>query len=373
MTDTTDTTDTTDATDATDATGAGGATGSASPMWSVVIPRRSTDASRAGATDRPAPETLGYELVDRPEPPPVPNGWYAAMSSSELSAGDVVSFVAVERELVAFRDATGDAHVLAAHCPHMGAHLGGGSVRGDTLSCPYHGWCYDGDGACVEIPYNDGRIPSRARVRSFPVREQDGLVLFWFHAAGRDPDYEVPALEEADAPGWSAPHVYRAELVASLQDMAENNVDYTHFYFVHGRDALDESTSRFSTDGPFSTVVERFEDRDLTFTRYTYGPGVAVVRMPDVATILTTTTPIDRRHVRLLWHFHFPAGMEALADDIVEGVVGEHGLGADVPIWRDKVFAERPLLVKGDGPVTEFRRWYEQFYDGSRDDDGGAQ
>ena len=176
----------------------------------------------------------------------------------------------------------------------------------------------------------------------------------------------MPTFDEAHDPTWSEPHEYRGELVASLQDMAENNVDYTHFYFVHRRDALDESTSQFRTDGPFSTVVERFEEQDLTFTRFTYGPGIALLRIPNLATVLTTTTPIDRRHVRLLWHFYFPPGLEAVADDIIDGVVGEHGLGADEPIWRDKVFLERPLLVKGDGPITEFRRWYEQFYEGSR-------
>ena len=39
---------------------------------------------------------------------------------------------------------------------------------------------------------------------------------------------------------------------------------------------------------------------------------------------------------------------------------------------RDKVFLERPLLVKGDGPITEFRRWYEQFYEGSRPERSGV-
>jgi hypothetical protein len=53
-----------------------------------------------------------------------------------------------------------------------------------------------------------------------------------------------------------------------------------------------------------------------------------------------------------------------VADEIIDGVTGAHGLQADVPIWRDKIFRDRPLLVKGDGPVTEFRRWYGQFYEG---------
>jgi phenylpropionate dioxygenase-like ring-hydroxylating dioxygenase large terminal subunit len=340
--------------------------------WSMVLPRHTTDASRTGLVARPAPEELGYELVDRPEPPPVPNGWYAANSSASLQVGQVQSFIAVERQLVVFRDDRGAAHVMDAHCAHMGAHLGGGSVHGDTLQCPYHGWRYGGDGVVVEIPYNDSRIPSKACVRSYPVQEQDGLVLFWYHAAGAEPAYTVPTFDEAHDAAWSEPHEYRSELVASLQDMAENNVDYTHFFFVHGRDALDESTSQFSTDGPFSTVVERFDEKGLSFTRYTYGPGIALLRIPDLATVLTTTTPIDRRHVRLLWHFYFAPGIETVAEDIISGVVGEHGLGADTPIWRDKVFLERPLLVKGDGPINEFRRWYEQFYEGSRGAGAGA-
>jgi hypothetical protein len=164
--------------------------------------------------------------------------------------------------------------------------------------------------------------------------------------------------------GWTTAHVFRTEFVASLQDMAENNVDYTHFYFVHGREALDDSTSAFTTDGPFSKVVESFDESGLTFTRWTWGPGIAVLRVPDMMTVLTTTTPIDRRHVRLLWHFYVPDPLEPLIADIIEGVVGEHGLQADQPIWRDKVFRERPLLVKGDGPIIEFRKWYSQFYEG---------
>jgi phenylpropionate dioxygenase-like ring-hydroxylating dioxygenase large terminal subunit len=331
-------------------------------IWDMVIPK----SSDWGFEEHPvAPELGSYHTVDRPEPPPVPNGWYAVTSSDAL-IDEPLPFVAVERNLVAFRDAEGVAHVLDAFCPHMGAHLGNGVIEDGCLRCSYHGWRFDGDGACVEIPYSDGRIPSRARVGSHAVREQDGLVLFWHHAGGAAPDYEVPTFDEAHDAEWVGPREFRAEMVASLQDMAENNVDYRHFRFVHGRNENDSSTSEFSTDGPFSTVVERFDAHDLAFTRFTYGPGIALLRIPELATVLTTTTPIDRRHVRLLWHFYFPARIAAAADDVIAGVVGDHGLQADLPIWRDKVFLTKPLLVKGDGPITDFRRWYEQFYEGSR-------
>ena len=339
-------------------------------VWDSVIPKRrdyeSNDRRTSGPDSGPpiAREDVPYELGPQPESPPVPNGWYAIAPSRDLGAGDVLSIIAVERELVVFRGSDGVASVIDAHCPHMGAHLGGGTVSETTLACPYHGWRFDSSGTCVEIPYSDSRIPTKACVPSYPTREQDGMILFWFHAGGAEPDYEVPTVDERGAAGWSDAIEFRGELVASLQDMAENNVDYTHFHFVHGREALNDSTSKFTTDGPFSTVVERFEGEGLTFTRYTHGPGIALLRVPDFMTVHTATTPIDRRHVRLLWHFYLPEAMVGVADEIIEGVTGPHGLLADVPIWRDKVFRERPLLVKGDGPITEFRRWYDQFYAG---------
>lgn len=339
-------------------------------VWDTVLPARSS----VVPTDRRATRTAGmplevddlpYELDGRGEPPPVPNGWYALAASSDLAAGDVLSTIAASRELVVFRGGDGELGVVDAYCPHLGGHLGGGAVEGSTLACPYHGWEFDSSGACVEIPYSTGRIPSRACVRSYPVREVNGMVLFWYHVAGEDPTYEVPEITEPTDADFADGIEWRGAFTAALQDMAENNVDYTHFHFVHRREALDASTSRFSTDGPFSTVVETFSEENLTFTRWTYGPGVALLRVPGLMSVLSATTPVDRRHVRLLWYFYLPHAMAELADEIIDGVVGPFGLGADQPIWRDKVFRDRPLLVKGDGPVMEFRRWYEQFYEGN--------
>lgn len=312
-----------------------------------------------GQTAATAPQ---YQLRAHPEPPPVPNGWYAICGSTDLPADVVRSVIAVERELVVYRDGDGTPHVLDAHCPHLGAHLGGGSVVDGAIQCPYHGWRFTGDGTCVEIPYSDGRIPSRACVPAYPVVEQDGFVFFWFHAEGAAPAFELPRVEEAGQPGWSDPHEFRFELVAALQEMAENNVDYAHLQYVHGRAFVPNDTSVFSTDGPFSTVVESLPDGS-SFTRHAYGPGVALLRVPGVMTVLTTTTPIDRRHCRLHWHFLFPDAMAEAAETIILGVTGTYGLQADVPIWRDKVFVARPPLVKADGNIAEFRRWYAQFYE----------
>lgn len=302
-----------------------------------------------------------YELEDRRDPPPIPNGWYSILSSNQLVVGQVESIIAVARELVVYRDESEVAHVIAAHCPHLGAHLGGGHVRGENIECPYHGWRFGPDGTCVEIPYSEARIPSKACVPTYPTCEQDGFIFFWYHASGRPPAYEIPRLEEFDDQEWSAAYPWRYELTAALQEMAENNVDYAHLKYVHRRQYVPSDTSVFKTDGPFSTVVERLPD-GTDFDRHTWGPGIALLRVPNLMTVYTTTTPIDRRHCRLDWHFYFARHAESMSEMMIEGVTGGYGLMADVPIWRDKVFFEQPLLVKADGNIAEFRRWYSQFY-----------
>ena len=87
-------------------------------------------------------------------PFPIPNGWFAMCFSDELVAGQIKRLRYVARELVAMRGDDGVARVFDAHCAHLGAHIGhGGKVEGDGVRCPFHGWRFDGSGACVEVPY----------------------------------------------------------------------------------------------------------------------------------------------------------------------------------------------------------------------------
>lgn len=324
--------------------------------------------ARAAATETPAERPANRRVISALAPREhvlaVPNGWYTIIGSADLLSGDVVAIRAADRDLVVFRDERDAPHVFDAHCPHLGAHLGGGRVIGDALKCPFHGWTYGPDGGCVEIPYCESRIPAKARVRSYPVEEQDGFVYFWYHAADAAPTYAIPEVTEVADPAWTGAHVWEFEVVAALQEMAENNVDYAHFRYVHGREAIPLDISELALDGPCSSVIERLPE-GMTFERHTYGPGVAVLRFPGLMTFIATTTPIDRGNCRLRWHFHFPTEMEAAADDLVLSVTGAYGFGADVPIWRDLQYRERPLLVKGDGPIMEYRRWYSQFYEGA--------
>ena len=64
-------------------------------------------------------------------PLPMPMGWFQVLYSHELEVGDAIPVEYFGQELVVFRTESGEAKVVDAFCPHMGAHLGYG-IREQT-------------------------------------------------------------------------------------------------------------------------------------------------------------------------------------------------------------------------------------------------
>ena len=121
------------------------------------------------------------------------SGWFAVAWSDEIPVGGVEPLLVDGREYVLYRDEEGTPHALDAHCRHLGAHLGyGGSVEGTALRCSFHGWRWQPDGSCSDVPYSK-RVPPSARIGSWRVAERNGVVLLWTGDA--EPDHEIPAWE----------------------------------------------------------------------------------------------------------------------------------------------------------------------------------
>ena len=79
------------------------------------------------------------------------------------------------------RTPDGRAFALRDICPHRAAPLSAGKFRDGDVECPYHGWRFKPDGVCSLIPsilQDQNLDASRIRVRSYPLREQDGLLWF---------------------------------------------------------------------------------------------------------------------------------------------------------------------------------------------------
>ncbi len=139
--------------------------------------------------------------------------------------------------------------------------------------------------------------------------------------------------------------------------MAENNVDFAHFRYVHGTDAIPED--EFHTDGTYKRTV----GQGGNFVREGYGLGLGVLRIKGWVTFLSSTTPIDEENVLVRWVFTAPkANGEQSVKEAADAFCA--GVSQDIPIWENKIYRPRPVLTKSEKDILEHRRWSRQFYSG---------
>jgi Phenylpropionate dioxygenase and related ring-hydroxylating dioxygenases, large terminal subunit len=310
--------------------------------------------------------------VSRRFPFPHPFGWFMVAYADELAPGEVTSLTYWSTDLVLWRDDAGEFHLQDAFCPHLGAHLGiGGKVRGEHLECPFHGWTFDGAGACVSIPYSE-RVNRKAQLHNYPIALRNGMVFAWRHPDGLEPQWDIPVIDEVGDPAWS--DYYRSSFIISTvpQEMAENGVDPAHFRYVHGTDDVAEMES-YEQDGPFSTMLSKqsyVTPRGITYGRidvYNYGPGMAKVWFSGIvdAINVAATTPIDEEHTQVRFSFTVrKLDDEKMTSTVAGAFVAEINkqIQEDTPIWEHKIFLPVPALADTDGPILKFRKWYSQFY-----------
>ncbi len=303
----------------------------------------------------------------------IPDGWFAVAWSKDLIDGEVKRAHYFGQELVIFRTRSGVVNVLDAYCPHLGAHLGeGGRVLGESIRCPIHVWQYDGSGKCVAIPYlKDGPIPPAARLRSWPVVEQNRMVFVWHHSEGLPPSWEVPVMPEIGDEKWTEPRFFDLEVPVHMQDMAENNCDPVHFHFVHGNALTPKQKVSYGDDGRFMRVsgdhetVTAMGTFRVTLERDCWGLGLAVVRMlgiPDAGLIMfSSTSPVDSHNTYSRWLFTVSKNLADLAgEDFIKNL--QTGVTEDFRIWKHKIHRTHPVLCPADTFLAEFRKWVRQFY-----------
>jgi phenylpropionate dioxygenase-like ring-hydroxylating dioxygenase large terminal subunit len=304
-------------------------------------------------------------------PLPVPNGWFGVSPSSAVAPGEVRNVHYFGRDLVVFRGEDGTPGVLDAYCPHLGAHLGVGAgapesiepgpgkVRGNCIECPFHGWQFDVDGRCVEIPYSRARIPAKATVRSYPANDLNGMIFAWHHLLGEAPAWELPEIPEFDDPDWVGPVYTDRHIGASVQDITENDQDTVHFRYVHGSDDIPDQTTTF--EGRIRHTAGRTR-MGGEMNRTTYQLGMGILRIPNVLTFMYATSPVDEENSHQQWLFAYHRSIGDDAGREMIDAFSKSGIYQDIPIWNAKRFTAKPLLVEGDGPILAFRRWASQFY-----------
>jgi nitrite reductase/ring-hydroxylating ferredoxin subunit len=317
-------------------------------------------------------------------PLPVPTGWFCLGWSDELPRGGVLARRVAGHELVVFRTHAGQAAVLNAHCPHMGAHLAyGGTVEDETIRCPFHGFCFDTGGTCVKTGYGT-KPPPKARTRAWPLLERHGVLLVFFDPLGRAPTWEVP---EVDMAGWTPLRHHDFDLRSHPQEIAENSVDLGHFRHIHGYEEIDERAP-LETTGPYlharygfrrrRRAVGSFRDISVSLEIHQHGLGYAIVEAQTsigmLGRQLVMATPTDPDRIVLRIGNSIRRATDGPRSPLLS-LIPTRWLAAlafaefrrdveqDLIIWNNKRHVSPPALAAGDGPVGAYRKWARQFYD----------
>lgn len=111
--------------------------------------------------------------------------WVPAAVAGDILNGMVVPATLPSGPIAVWRSEAGELHANGDRCPHRGMRLSHGFVRGETLSCIYHGWRFGADGVCTHIPAHPSVVPPKTiNCGPLAVKEQNGVV--WVATAPPD-------------------------------------------------------------------------------------------------------------------------------------------------------------------------------------------
>ncbi|MEU4314024.1 Rieske 2Fe-2S domain-containing protein [Nocardia sp. NPDC024068] len=315
-------------------------------------------------------------------------GWHCLGLAKSFRDGQPHEVKAFGTTLVVFRSETDDTlHVLDAYCRHMGGNLAQGTVKGDSIACPFHDWRWGGNGKCTGIPYAR-RVPPLARTRTWPTLERNGQLFVWHDPQGSKPTDEVtiPELEgygTAEWTDWTWNTLYVEG--SNCREIVDNVVDMAHFFYVHysfpryfknvfeGQVATQYMRSTPRGDINVGTSYDDPNSALRSDASY-FGPSYMIDWLWNEAQGMTIETVLINCHYPVTANSFVlqygamvkkPQGMsdadaEAMAAQFARGV--EVGFEQDVEIWKNKAPIDNPLLSEEDGPVYQLRRWYQQFY-----------
>lgn len=131
-------------------------------------------------------------LMAGPQTPLIFNEWYCAGFGHEFGR-DLLQRKFLGRKLVFYRSLGGTPVALDDRSAYRSMPLSAGHLEGDTVVCPYHGFCYNTRGNCTKVPSQE-RVPLNIGVRNYPLREHGPAVWIWMGNA-RPPEDHVPPLQ----------------------------------------------------------------------------------------------------------------------------------------------------------------------------------
>jgi phenylpropionate dioxygenase-like ring-hydroxylating dioxygenase large terminal subunit len=163
--------------------------------------------------------------------------WYPAIEAQRVGRRPV-RLTMLGDEIVLFRDRKGGVAALSDWCPHRGARLSlGASEFPGTITCPYHGYTFDGSGQCVAglIESPSSLFISRLKAARYPTAERLGIVFLWMGCTEPVPvEDDIPA--DLRDPSFTGRRFMRVRVwQTNWTEPVAQGIDFHEFYLHHTR------------------------------------------------------------------------------------------------------------------------------------------
>jgi phthalate 4,5-dioxygenase oxygenase subunit len=166
--------------------------------------------------------------------------WLPVMLAEEIPVPDSppVRVRVLGENLIAFRDSEGKVGLLDRYCAHRRADLFFGRNEECGLRCVYHGWKYDVEGTCVDMPSEppESNFKEKIKLKAYPCQERAGLI--WAYLGPSELKPEMPQLEWTRVPD-SHCYIAKAFLEANWLQHLEGDLDSVHTRFLHSFQSAD--------------------------------------------------------------------------------------------------------------------------------------
>jgi len=175
--------------------------------------------------------------------------WIPFLLSEELPTPDCapVRVTLLSEELIAFKDTDGKLGLIDRYCAHRGTSLWFGRNEESGLRCPYHGWKFNVNGDCIDLPSEPpgSDLCKQMKLKSYPCFEKGGVI--WTYMGPPDKQPDKPDFEWMSLASENRYIAKRWQECNYLQSM-EGGLDSSHVSFLHSGE-LDTDPLHKNTEG----------------------------------------------------------------------------------------------------------------------------
>ena len=178
--------------------------------------------------------------------------WQPVALTQDVAKGKAHPIRIMGEDLTLYRGDSGTPYVVGGRCAHRCTVLHTGVVRGEEISCMYHGWRYDGEGLCTDIPAETRPRPDQVRIVAYPARDYAGLI-FAYMGGGEPPTFDLPRKHQFES-GERMLFAKREYWDCNWFQQVENSLDAVHLSFAHLWGVAGQFGSSISAGGEIPTL-----------------------------------------------------------------------------------------------------------------------